>query len=99
MRPKTSPLAVRSVSLSKHAEQVFEEVVLELRRSPWEAGLEQRLEVALDGVHRLDQRRAEVRALGQLEQFVVAGLLWQHQRAALFEIGLISGRFGILPAA
>ena len=56
------------------AQQVFEQVVLELVVVLGEL-VQQRLEVALDGVHRLDEGRAEVGALGQLEQLVVARFL------------------------
>jgi hypothetical protein len=86
----------------KHAQQIFEQVVFELvivlRKLPLE-----RLEVALDGVHRLDDGRAQVRPLGQLKQFVVPGFLRQQQSAAFEEVafdqrplghlagGLISG--------
>ena len=68
------------------AEQIFEKSVLEFRIIFGKL-IEQRLEVALDSVHRLHERRAEVRALGQRQQGVVTGFLRQHERATFFEIG------------
>ena len=50
--------------------------------------IEQRLEVPLYGVHRLDERGAEDRAFRAFENFVVARLLRKHERAALEKIGL-----------
>ena len=85
MRLKMSPLGVVRLAV-EDAEQVFEQRVLEFRvvfRKP----IKQRLKVALDGVHGFDQRRAEVRAFMELEQFVVAGFLRPHERAAFFEVG------------
>ena len=67
------------------AEDLFEEVALELVVVLGKLAL-QRLEVALDGVHRLDEGGAEVGPFGQLEQLVVAGLFWKHQRPAFQEV-------------
>ena len=69
------------------AQEIFQQVALELIVVLGEL-TPQRLEVRLDGVHRLDQCSAEIGAFGQLQQVVVASLLRQHQRPALDEVAL-----------
>ena len=86
MRPNTSPLADAERLAVKHAEQILQQRVLELRVILGKL-IEQWREVVLDGVHRVHERRTEVRAFGQCQQCVVARLFRQHQRAALLEIG------------
>lgn len=66
----------------EHVQQIFEKVVLELVVVFGQLPL-QWLEVALDGVHRLDDSRAEVRLLGQLAKFVVTGFFGQQQSTTL----------------
>jgi hypothetical protein len=66
-------------------EKMFKNVVLELVVILREL-IFQRREIALNGVHRLDYGRAEVRAFGESEQFVVARFRRKLERATLEEI-------------
>jgi hypothetical protein len=80
------------------AQHGFEQVVVEflviLRQLAGE-----RFEVLLDGIHRSDQRGAEITAGGKPQQFIVAGDFRQHQRPAANEVGLGDGQaFGELAA-
>ena len=69
------------------AQQVFQQIALELvvilrQLTP------QRLELLLDGVHRLDQRRAQFAILRPLHQRVVSRGFGEHQGPALDEVAL-----------
>jgi hypothetical protein len=64
MRPKTSPRGGAQRLAVEDAQEVFEQGVVEFGRSPW-AAVEEGLEVALDGVHGVDEGGAEVGAFGQ----------------------------------
>ena len=86
MRPKTSPLAARSVAI-EDPKQIFKQVVAELFVVLRQLAGE-RLKVALDGVHRFNDGGAEVRSLGQADQFVVAGFFRKHERSSFDEVAL-----------
>ncbi len=71
----------------KDAKEIFQEVVAKLVVILGKL-VEQRLEVALNGIHGLNQGCSQVRAFGKLEQLVVTSYLRQHEGAPFEKVSL-----------